>query len=65
MTNYSSQTHQSSDGEVPGSRAFYAAIIIAVAMLLMGTFWQMSPHGDQVHAATQQAEIVQSGNGAG
>jgi hypothetical protein len=63
MTKYSFDSAGSPDGEVPGVRAFYAAIIVALAMLLMGAVWQVAPHTDQVHAATQQAEIAQSDGG--
>ncbi|HEY1630580.1 MAG TPA: hypothetical protein VGF56_04660 [Rhizomicrobium sp.] len=57
MTNYSQSARSSGDGEVPGSRAFYVAIIIAVAMVLMGAVWQVAPHADQ--PATRQAEVTQ------
>ena len=63
MTNYSARSTRSSDGEVPGARVFYAAVVIGVAMLLLGAVWQVAPHGagDQANAATQHAEIVQTG----
>jgi hypothetical protein len=66
MTNYSARSTRSSDGEVPGARAFYAAVVIGVAMLLLGAVWQVAPHeaGSQANAATQHAEIVQASGGS-
>jgi hypothetical protein len=55
MTNYSSN---SSNGEVFGANALYAAMVIGAALLLLGALWSPAPQASPAKAQNPAVEEV-------